>query len=121
MSVVSRFGLGNIIIGSIEFFLAIIVIVFFVFASRRFAGGIGKGLYLISAGVFFSAISFILGLDDERRLAVSTAPSPPPAWVHETAILLSLVFFFSGSFMLYKTARSIAKENEKPTPPTILE
>lgn len=121
MSSIGGFGLGDIVLGSIEFFLAIIVIIFFVIASRRFAGGIGKGLYLISVGVLFAAISFILGIVDERRLAVSTAPNPPPAWVHETTILLALVFFFTGSFMLYRTARNIAKEVEKPPSRPLLE
>lgn len=113
MSAVAGFDPVEVIVGSVEFFLAIIVIIFFVIASRKFAGGIGKGLYLISAGVLFAAISFILGIADERRLVSITAPNPPPAWVHETTILLALVFFLAGSFMLYRTARSIVNEAEK--------
>ncbi|MHB8568564.1 MAG: hypothetical protein ACYC7D_12435 [Nitrososphaerales archaeon] len=115
MSGLIGFGTTDIILGSIELFLAIIVIIIFVIASRRFAGGIGNGLYLISGGVFFSAISFILGLAVESQLAGQKTALAQPAWVQEITIFLALVLFLSGSIILYRTARRIAREAEKPT------
>jgi len=116
LSGIGGFGTTDVIFGSLEFFLAIIVIIFFVIASRRFAGGIGRGLYLISVGVFFSAVSFILGLATESQLGGHKTALAEPAWVLELTIFLALLFFLSGSIMLYRTATRVAREAEKSSP-----
>lgn len=106
---IQEFTSTDFILGLIAFILVLITAILAFIASRKFAGGLAKGTIVVALGVIFAEISFLLGLADHRIIAGQSSFLAHPAWVHETTILLALLFFALGFIIIYKTAVKVAK------------
>ena len=101
----------ELILLSVVMLLIIITAALGFVAARRFAGGLATGTLIIATGVILVELSFSLGIADHIVIAGGQTPLAHPAWVHETTIILGLLFFLLGFIFIYRTAVRVAKEH----------